>query len=101
MRENIEACVAAAEALGAGDKPALHMAGYGAGVELRLTGEHETQRHDQFSYGVSDRGASVRIPWQVDKAGKGYIEDRRPNANCDPYVVTQLVIDTVCAAATK
>jgi len=101
MRESIDACTAAAEALGAEGKPALHMAGYGAGVELRLTGEHETQKYDQFSYGVSDRGASVRIPWQVAKAGKGYIEDRRPNANCDPYVVAQLVIDTVCSAATK
>jgi glutamine synthetase len=101
MRESIDACVAAAESLGVGDKPALHMAGYGAGVELRLTGAHETQRYDQFSYGVSDRGASVRIPWQVEKAGKGYIEDRRPNANCDPYVVAQLVVDTVCEAATK
>lgn len=101
MRESIDACVAAAEALGAPGKPELHIAGYGAGVELRLTGEHETQRYDEFSYGVSDRGASVRIPWQVDKAGKGYIEDRRPNANCDPYVVAQLVIDTVCSDATK
>jgi len=92
---------AAAEALGAPGKPDMHIAGYGDGVELRLTGEHETQRYDQFSYGVSDRGASIRIPWQVDKAGKGYIEDRRPNANCDPYVVTQLIIDTVCSAASK
>ena len=101
MRESIDACTAAAEALGAPGKPDMHIAGYGDGVELRLTGEHETQRYDQFSYGVSDRGASIRIPWQVDKAGKGYIEDRRPNANCDPYVVTQLIIDTVCSAASK
>jgi glutamine synthetase len=99
MRESYEPCVAAAEALGAGNKPAEHIAGYGAGIEQRLTGEHETQRHDEYNYGVSDRGASVRIPWQVEKAGKGYIEDRRPNANCDPYVVTQLVTDTVCSAA--
>jgi len=40
---------------------------------------------------VSDRGASVRIPWQVEVDGKGYIEDRRPNANMDPYVVTRLI----------
>ena len=101
MRDGYEACIAAAEALGAGDKPALHIANYGEGVETRLTGEHETARHNEFFYGVSDRGASVRIPWQVEKAGKGYIEDRRPNANCDPYVVTQLVIDTVCSVATS
>ena len=52
----------------------------------RLTGKHETAPWNKFFYGVSDRGASVRIPWQVAKDGKGYIEDRRPNANMDPYV---------------
>ena len=47
---------------------------------------------------MSDRGASIRIPWQVDKDGKGYLEDRRPNANMDPYIVTRLIVDTVCTA---
>ena len=47
---------------------------------------------------MSDRGASVRIPWQVAKDRKGYIEDRRPNANSDPYVTTRLIIETVCGA---
>ena len=47
----------------------------------------------------SDRGASIRIPWQVHRDQKGYIEDRRPNANMDPYVVTKLIVDTVCGAA--
>jgi glutamine synthetase len=68
---------------------------YGFGIEDRLTGLHETASYKQFSYGVSDRGASVRIPWQVEVEGKGYIEDRRPNANMDPYVVTRLIIETV------
>jgi glutamine synthetase len=99
MRESFDKCVEAAESLGAPGKPELHIANYGPGVELRLTGAHETQRFDEFSFGVSDRGASVRIPWQVEKAGKGYIEDRRPNANVDPYVVSQLIIETVCSAA--
>ena len=66
--------------------------------EERLTGAHETQRYDQFNYGVSDRGASVRIPWQVHLDQKGYIEDRRPNANMDPYVVTRLITNTCCEA---
>ncbi len=48
---------------------------------------------------MSNRGASVRIPWQVANEKKGYIEDRRPNANMDPYVVTRLITDTVCSAA--
>ena len=98
MRNGYDAVVMAAEALGAPGKPEEHLVGYGVGIEERLTGEHETQRFDQFSYGVSDRGASVRIPWQVAKEQKGYIEDRRPNANADPYEVTTLITNTCCGA---
>lgn len=98
MRESYEPNIAAAEALS--KKHDLHVANYGDGIEFRLTGAHETARHDVFSYGVSDRGASVRIPWQVERDRKGYIEDRRPNANCDPYTVTGLIVETVGAAAT-
>ncbi len=101
MRESYEAIVAACEALGEGDRPLTHVRAYGAGVEARLTGAHETAPWDEYSYGVSDRGASVRIPWQVEKDGKGYIEDRRPNANVDPYVVTRLMVDTCCTALEK
>ncbi|MCH8102461.1 MAG: glutamine synthetase beta-grasp domain-containing protein [Chloroflexi bacterium] len=93
MRESYEPCVAAAEALGR--RADLHIANYGHRIEERLTGLHETARYDEYFYGVSDRGASVRIPWQVEKDGKGYIEDRRPNANCDPYIVTKLIIETI------
>ena len=96
MRESYQPCIDAAEALGSNVDE--HIANYGDRIEERLTGEHETQRYDQFSYGESDRGASIRIPWQVVKDQKGYIEDRRPNANCDPYVVTHLITDTVCSA---
>ena len=77
----------------------LHIANYGHGIEERLTGEHETCSYQEFRYGVFDRGASIRIPWQVAYEGRGYIEDRRPNANVDPYVVTRLIVDTVCSAA--
>lgn len=99
MREGpYENIVSACEAMGAPGKPDEHIRVYGVGIEDRLTGAHETQSFDQFSYGVSDRGASIRIPWQVAKDGKGYIEDRRPNANADPYVVSALVTDTICAA---
>ena len=94
MRESYDACVQAAEALG--KKADHHIKNYGHGIEDRLTGKHETCSYKEFKYGVSDRGASVRIPWQVEKNGKGYIEDRRPNANCDPYVVTQLITETIC-----
>jgi glutamine synthetase len=94
MRENYEACVVAAERLG--DNAEEHIKNYGHGIEERLTGAHETCSHAEFKYGVSDRTASVRIPWQVALNKRGYIEDRRPNANCDPYKVTRLIVDTVC-----
>ena len=74
-----------------------HMKVYGLYNEKRLTGLHETQHWSKFSYGVSDRGASIRIPWQVAVDKKGYLEDRRPSANMDPYVVTKLIVETVCS----
>lgn len=95
MRDNYDACVAAAEALG--QETQKHIAAYGPGIEERLTGEHETCHYSEYKYGVSDRGASVRIPWHVAKNGKGYIEDRRPNASCDPYKVAAVIVDTVCS----
>ncbi len=95
MRESIDACIAAAEALKSEHE--LHITHYGDGIAERLTGKHETCSYREFKYGVSDRGASVRIPWQVAVEKKGYIEDRRPNANMDPYVVTRLITNTVCS----
>ncbi|MDZ7729607.1 MAG: glutamine synthetase GlnII [Dehalococcoidia bacterium] len=94
MRESLDKCIEAAKALG--ERHELHVVNYGHRIEERLTGQHETASYKEFSYGVSNRGASVRIPWQVAKDGKGYIEDRRPNANIDPYLVTKLIVETVC-----
>ena len=66
---------------------------YGAHNEQRLTGKHETQSIDQFSYGVSDRGASIRIPvGTVEDGWKGRLEDRRPASNADPYKVAAIII---------
>ncbi len=98
MRESYEPVIAACEAMGQPGVPEKHLAGYGLGSEDRLTGQHETAHFTEFRYGVSDRGASIRIPWQVAQDKKGYIEDRRPNANADPYVVATLVTDTICSA---
>ncbi len=95
MREGYDPIIAACEALG---EAPHHVKGYGFGIEGRLTGLHETAPWNEYNYGVSDRGASVRIPWQVEVDKKGYIEDRRPNANCDPYVTTRLIVDTCCTA---
>jgi glutamine synthetase len=77
-------------------RAALHIENYGAGIEQRLTGKHETASYKEFTYGVGNRGASVRIPLHVSQAGKGYLEDRRPCANADPYVVVRLLLETVC-----
>jgi glutamine synthetase len=79
-----------------GDKHAHHIKHYGHGLEQRLTGLHETCHITEFRYGVADRGASVRIPRAVGEQGCGYFEDRRPGANCDPYVVARLLLETVC-----
>jgi glutamine synthetase len=97
MRESYDPIIAACEALGKNWEGHIH--NYGFGIEHRLTGLHETAPWNEFSYGVSNRGASVRIPWQVEVDKKGYIEDRRPNANMDPYKVTRLIVETVCSAA--
>lgn len=73
-----------------------HIAVYGSCNDERLTGLHETQHIDSFSYGVSDRGASIRIPVSVPESGwKGYLEDRRPASNADPYKIVKRIIETV------
>jgi len=60
----------------------------------RLTGLHETSSIHDFSAGVANRGASIRIPRQVAEDGYGYLEDRRPSSNCDPYTVTEVLVQT-------
>ena len=74
----------------------LHIANYGVGIEDRLTGRHETASYKTFLYGVGNRGASIRIPLHCEQQGKGYLEDRRPCANIDPYVVARLIVETTC-----
>ena len=78
------------------ENPQEHIDAYGIDNDKRLTGLHETCSITEFRYGVSDRGASIRIPWQVERDGKGYLEDRRPASNCDPYIVSQKLIQTIC-----
>lgn len=76
-------------------KHAEHIAVYGEHNEERLTGKHETCSINEFRYGVSDRGASIRIPMATANAGMGYLEDRRPAANMDPYQVCARIMETV------
>ncbi len=73
-----------------------HIKIYGADLNQRLTGDHETCDINTFKYGDSDRGASIRIPISTAKNGYGYIEDRRPGANSDPYLVAAKILSTIC-----
>ena len=76
-----------------------HMDVYGAHNEERLTGLHETQSIDKFSYGVSDRGASIRIPiGTVEDGWVGRLEDRRPASNGDPYKIASVIVSTTKSA---
>ena len=95
QKGGIKAIEAACKKLG--KKHEQHIAVYGAHNEERLTGLHETCSIHEFRYGVSDRGASIRIPLATVKAGKGYLEDRRPSANMDPYEVCAKLLETVCS----
>jgi len=73
-----------------------HIQSYGYGLADRLTGDHETCSIDEFRYGNSVRGASIRIPLTTLQNGCGYIEDRRPGANSDPYIVSTRLLETIC-----
>ncbi|MCG2460965.1 glutamine synthetase beta-grasp domain-containing protein [Flavobacteriaceae bacterium F89] len=76
-----------------------HIDVYGEFNDQRLTGEHETAAITDFSYGISDRGASIRIPIATVESGwKGYLEDRRPASNADPYKVAGRIVKTVKSA---
>jgi len=73
-----------------------HIENYGSDNKMRLTGKHETQSIDEFSWGVSDRGASIRVPQTTEQNNwKGYIEDRRPASNGNPYLIMKSISETV------
>jgi glutamine synthetase len=95
MREpgGLEVIKAACEAIGRHREE--HLAVYGDGYQDRLTGHHETCSYEEFRYGIADRTASIRIPRHVGERGHGYLEDRRPNANADPYEVASRLLRTV------
>tara|TARA_R110002051_G_scaffold96178_1_gene166204 strand:- start:677 stop:1753 length:1077 start_codon:yes stop_codon:yes gene_type:complete len=85
-----------------GKSHSKHIEVYGEENDKRLTGLHETQHINKFSYGVSDRGASIRIPIStVEDGWKGYLEDRRPASNADPYLLTGRIYNTILKAENK
>lgn len=75
-----------------------HIKAYGSENHLRLTGNFETQSIDKFSWGVSDRGASIRVPQDTAKDWKGYVEDRRPGSNADPYKIIKEIVTSLITA---
>jgi glutamine synthetase len=79
-----------------------HIAVYGPDNHLRLTGLHETQSIDKFNYGVANRGASIRVPHSfVNNGYKGYLEDRRPNSQGDPYKIASRILQTIATVPKK
>jgi glutamine synthetase len=72
-----------------------HIKNYGSSNELRLTGKYETQSIDKFSWGVSDRGASIRVPQSTAENWMGYVEDRRPASNADPYKIIYQIENSI------
>jgi glutamine synthetase len=79
-----------------------HIAVYGPDNHMRLTGLHETQSIDKFNWGVANRGASVRVPHSFVNSGyKGYLEDRRPNSQGDPYAIAARILQTIATVPTK
>jgi glutamine synthetase len=78
-----------------------HIAVYGPDNHMRLTGLHETQSIDKFSWGIADRGASIRVPHSFKNNGwKGYLEDRRPNSQGNPYQIASRVLKTIATVPT-
>ena len=79
-----------------------HIAVYGPDNHLRLTGLHETQSIDKFNYGIANRGASVRVPHSfVNNNYRGYLEDRRPNSQGDPYKIAGRILQTIATVPTS
>ncbi len=75
-----------------------HIDVYGPDNDKRLTGKHETAPWNKFSYGVADRGASIRVPHSfVNNGYKGYLEDRRPNSQGDPYQIASQILKTIAS----
>lgn len=74
-----------------------HISVYGTNNEYRLTGNNETCSIKEYRWGIGDRTASVRIPSSInDSTTPGYLEDRRPASNADPYEVANVMIETIC-----
>ena len=87
-----------------GDAKEDHIKVYGPDNHMRLTGKHETAAIHEFTYGVANRGASIRVPHSfVNNGYKGYLEDRRPNSQGDPYQISSQILKTIASVpiATK
>jgi glutamine synthetase len=81
-------------------RASIHIENYGSENDKRLTGQYETQSINKFTWGVSDRGASIRLPKTLPDTWKGYLEDRRPAANANPYKVIRVIYESLNIAQT-
>jgi glutamine synthetase len=81
-------------------RASIHIENYGSENDKRLTGQYETQSINKFTWGVSDRGASIRLPKTLPDTWKGYLEDRRPAANANPYKVIHVIYESLKIAQT-
>jgi len=97
MRNRFAACRDAAEVLAVDFMKNGFPDVYGHDYKRRLTGDNETCSWDKYKWGIGDRSASVRIPVHVEQSDGGYIEDRRPGANADPYQITKYLMEVCCA----
>lgn len=80
-----------------GDFVEEHIAVYGPDNHYRLTGANETCSINEFRWGIGDRTASIRIPSSInDTTTPGYLEDRRPASNGDPYEIVNRMVLTIC-----
>lgn len=69
---------------------------YGSDNQLRFTGQHKSPDLSHFSHGIDDRCACIRIPlYTLDRGWKGYMEDRRPASNADPYRVIHHILSAI------
>ena len=78
-----------------------HIAVYGPDNHMRLTGLHETESIDKFSYGVADRGASIRVPHSFVNNGYRAISKIAARIRrADPYQIASQILKTIAEVPT-
>ena len=71
-----------------------HISVYGADNDQRLTGDHETQSIDQFSYGISDEGFDPDSGVYTYRRLGRTVGGPKNASNADPYKVAAAIVKT-------